>query len=354
MIYTASLSNTNYQFIVKENETILEAAIRSGVPLNYGCSGGTCGICQAKLISGEVKEIKAREFVIPEADKLQGSILTCVCTLSENSQIEANVAGSAEDIPAQKIQVKVRKVEEIARDILRIIVQTPRTKRLRFLAGQYIKINIESLGDINLAIASCPCEDRLIELHLRTSEQDQISQQIAQHMRLGDTLEIEGPFGNFVFDEHAQRPIILFAFDTGFAAIKSLLEHITAQEQDLAIHLIWMSCGEDGLYMHNLCRSWHDALDDFTYSGISLDKTMAGLMENPQAGCEIVELSMRETLGSYDDLSNYDVYVSAPAPAVELLKKICFGKNILQGRFFSEPVRGNEDLSCIVSLQKEE
>ena len=337
--------------MVQENETILEAAIRAGVSINYGCSSGTCGLCQARLVCGDVDEIKPREFVIPEAEKLQGHMLTCVCAIHDDVVIDAVVANAVSDIPQQKLNVKVRKVEELAQEVFRLIVQTPRTNRLRFLAGQYVEISIDNIGKSRFSIASCPCEDRLIELHLRVSSDDPVSIQVADKMRMGDTLELQGPLGEFVYDENANRPVILFAFDTGFAAIKSLLEHITAQEQELDIHLIWMSCGSDGLYMHNLCRSWADAFDHFSYTGIALDESIKQLSQDPQHGCATVEAHILQAMKSYEDLSCHDVYVSAPAPATKLFENVCRKKNVLMRRFFAEPVRGNEDMSCMVSVK---
>lgn len=337
--------------MLQENETILEAAIRAGVSINYGCSSGTCGLCQARLISGTAEEIKPREFVIPEAEKLQGHILTCVCAVKDDVVIDALVADTVSDIPLQKIKVKVRKVERLVEQVFRLIVQTPRTSRLRFLAGQYVEIGLDGIGESRFSVASCPCEDRLIELHLRVSSDDPVSIQVADKIKMGDNLALQGPFGEFIYDENANRPVILFAFDTGFAAIKSLLEHITAQEQELHIHLIWMSCGRDGLYMHNLCRSWADAFDNFCYTGIALDESIKQLAADPQNGCATVEAHIMHAMQSHTDLSCHDVYVSAPAPATKLFENVCRKKNVLMRRFFTEPVRGNEDMSCMVSIK---
>ena len=288
MEYVVKLSNSKQEFAIQERETILEAAIRAGVALNYGCSSGTCGLCKARVLEGQVKEIRAREFALSEAEKLQGYVLACLNTVCSDVEIDALTASSSTDIPVQNIEVKVRKIEHVADQVYRLIVQTPRTNRLRFLAGQYAEL-VAANNDIgSFAIASCPCEDRLIEFHLRALPEDPFTQNVATTMRPGDVLSLTGPFGEFVYDEYANRPVILFAFDTGFAAIKSLLEHITAQEQDLSIHLIWMSCGEDGLYMHNLCRSWRDAFDQFSYSGIALDKSFKQLVSNPAEGKQTV------------------------------------------------------------------
>lgn len=354
MEHKVTLCSSKKTFMAQENETILEAAIRAGISINYGCSSGTCGLCQARLISGIAEEIKPREFVISEAEKLQGYMLTCVCAVKDDVVIDAMVANMVSDIPLQKLNVKVRKVEQLTEQVFRLIVQTPRTSRLRFLAGQYVEISLEGMGESRFSIASCPCEDRLIELHLRVSNDDPVSMQVADKMRMGDSLLLQGPFGEFVYDENANRPVILFAFDTGFAAIKSLLEHITAQEQELNIHLIWMSCGRDGLYMHNLCRSWTDAFDNFSYTGIALDESIKQLAENPQLGCATVEAHIMQAMQSHTDLSCHDVYVSAPAPATKLFENVCRKKNVLMRRFFTEPVRGNEDMSCMVSVKSDD
>ena len=351
MEHKITLANCNQHFTMQESETILEAAIRAGVSINYGCSGGSCGLCKARLLKGAVREIRPHVYVLPESEKLQGSILTCVNTASEDLELDAIVASSVHDIKQQVISVKVRKVEQVATEVFKLIVQTPRTQRLRFLAGQYVELKKDQHIVGYMAIASCPCEDRLIEFHVRKKDDDAFADYIASAAKTGDALELRGPFGEFVYDEKASRPVILFAFDTGFAAIKSLLEHITAQEQELSIHLIWMSCGQDGLYLHNLCRSWNDAFDNFTYTGITLKESLQQLAMDAEASRATVASHMQDVMRMYSDLSKHDVYISAPEPATVLFKQICAEKNMLDGRFFAEPVRGNEDMTCLLTLQ---
>jgi CDP-4-dehydro-6-deoxyglucose reductase len=348
MTKTVRLTNKQKSFCVQDHETILEAAIRAGVSLNYGCSSGTCGLCMARLIEGQVTEIRAHEFGMSEADKLQGNILTCTNTPSKDCEIEAVSSDDPSEIPVQTIEVKVRKVEQLSREVHRLTVQTPRTKRLRFLAGQYVECEIEGVGRCQLSIASCPCEDRLIEFHMRVGPNDVVANAVVNTMRKGDSMLLNGPYGGFVFQEKASRPIIMFAFDIGFAAIKSLLEHLTAQEQEFDIMLIWMACSDGGLYLHNLCRSWTDALDGFEFTGIILQQSPQVLAQHPQMSCQIVEKHLTEALREHEDLSGHDIYVCAPAPAQMLFEDICQQKNYNPQRLFAESVRGNQDLSCMV------
>ena len=45
------LEPSGRSFTVAPGETILEAAIRQGVGLPYGCRNGACGACKGNLLS---------------------------------------------------------------------------------------------------------------------------------------------------------------------------------------------------------------------------------------------------------------------------------------------------------------
>ncbi|MEY3669233.1 MAG: hypothetical protein RL258_628, partial [Pseudomonadota bacterium] len=54
MTYTCSILPSGKTFPVDPQETILEAALRAGIVLPYGCKDGACGSCKATLTQGEV------------------------------------------------------------------------------------------------------------------------------------------------------------------------------------------------------------------------------------------------------------------------------------------------------------
>jgi glycine betaine catabolism B len=39
---------------MKADQTVLEVAEEAGIPIEYACRQGYCGICKVKLLSGEV------------------------------------------------------------------------------------------------------------------------------------------------------------------------------------------------------------------------------------------------------------------------------------------------------------
>lgn len=76
---------------VKPRNTILEAALQDRMGVKYSCKAGTCGICVAKLTSGEVH--MANNFALPDAQVKQGYILLCQShPLDNNVTVEINTS----------------------------------------------------------------------------------------------------------------------------------------------------------------------------------------------------------------------------------------------------------------------
>ena len=74
-----------------------------------------------------------------------------------------------------------------------------------------------------------------------------------------------GPVGDFVLAE-GERPLAFVACDTGFAPIKSLIEHAMAVDAAESLSLDWLATRPDGHYLANQCRAWAEAFDQFRYA----------------------------------------------------------------------------------------
>jgi len=347
MTYQVKVKSGEYSFIAESHESILDAAIRAGVPLNYGCSNGNCGLCKARVISGKTKLLRTHDFVIREADKLQGATLMCSNACQSNVVIDADVAESASEIPVQELRVKVRKIERVSDDLAIVNMQVPRTVRLRFLAGQYVRVYDDKHRSHEFAIASCPCDEKRIEFHVRKLEEDAFSDMVFNQLSIGDWLNIQGPYGNFVVDDTSEAPIVMIAFDTGFAAIKSLLEHTTAQEKERAIYLYWLACGEGGLYLDNLCRSWDDALDELHYFPLHMQTHINEIIDKEYEGLCHIEDKLSASLHHIEHISDAEVYLVSPEPVAKLVEQLLIAKGFHESSIHHEVIRGNPNLKCI-------
>jgi len=54
MSFRITLKPSNRTFTAEAGEGVLEAAMRNGITLPYGCRNGACGSCKGRILDGEV------------------------------------------------------------------------------------------------------------------------------------------------------------------------------------------------------------------------------------------------------------------------------------------------------------
>lgn len=325
---------SKHDFLVEGQDTLLEAAMRSGIPLSYGCSGGNCGLCKARLVSGEVKKTRHHDFVIPDTEREQGYILLCSNTAVSDVVLEAPVADSVQDIPFQQITAKVKTKGEINEDMILLHLQTPRIQRLRFLAGQRVTLRVGQSFSADLPIASCPCDDRNVLFHLHRHPGNLFSDYVFEHLRQNESVEIEGPQGEFILHEKSPRPLYFLAFDGGFAPIKSLIEHAMSLDAE-SIHLYWIGSSKAHIYIPNVARAWDDALDNFHYTEL-----VAGFDLCAVSGKRETSLvhQLKNIVESDGEMLQGDIYLAGPESALGIAEQFFLGRGLPKTRVFVESV----------------
>ncbi len=266
MSYTIRLLPGGQEFQAEAHETLLDAALRCGVNVHYNCSNGSCGGCGVRVVSGEVGDTRFHDYVIKEPEKSQGHVLLCSVTAASDMVIESIATSDTDEIPRQSIDAKVTKIEPIGDDHLVLHLRTPRTHTLRFLAGQQVALHVADISPRRLFVASCPCNGMVLQFHLRRDPGDAFISHIFNRLAVNDPVHIDGPVGNFVLDDDASRPLVMIAQDTGFAPIKSLIEHAIALELPQPQRLFWIASMPGGHYLENYCRSLKSSLDDFDFT----------------------------------------------------------------------------------------
>ncbi len=258
----ATVIPSGHEFFIEGSESILEAALRGGLAMDYGCSNGNCGKCKVRIISGEIRKIRHHDYQMSEAEKGLGFALSCACTAVSDVVIEAREAQRGSDIPLQSISTRIKKTE-VRDDILLLNVKTPRTNRLRFLAGQTAELSIEGIGKGIYPIASCPCDDMNLQFHIELQADDALAKYLAERGTGSEALQLEGPRGDFSLRDDSPASLVFIAEGIGFASIKGLIEHAMSLDVAEEIILIWVADHSDDFYLNNLCRAWQDALDNF-------------------------------------------------------------------------------------------
>ncbi|MEO8081569.1 MAG: 2Fe-2S iron-sulfur cluster-binding protein [Caldimonas sp.] len=306
---------SGHQFSVEGHDTLLQAGLHAGLKLNYGCGNGSCGMCKVRVIDGEVARVQHVDYVLSEAEKAQGYTLLCAHTAASSElTLETLEAQGPQDIAPQQIVTTLRAVRELAPDTRLVHLQTPRSHRLRFLAGQSATLGLSGSGNAEgddlhrtLPIASCPCDDRNLHFFVARDADDPFACRVfGGALKPGTAVDVWGPLGEFVLTE-GERPLVFAACDAGFGPIKSLIEHALARDEAPSLSLFWLATRPDGHFMANQCRAWSAALDGFEHQ--------LTYHSDPAAGARQMAQAMRADL--FDIVC--DFYLAGPQAFVQVL-----------------------------------
>jgi len=310
MPHQVTIQPSAHTFTVRDDETILDAALREGVIIAYGCRNGACGTCKGKIISGSVDYGIYQESALPAAEKDLGMALFCQARPLSDLVIECREVAAIHDIPIRKLPCRVQKMERPASDVMVLYLKLPANERLQFLAGQYIDMLLKDGVRRSFSMANAPHDDEFLQLHLRNYG-GAFSDQVFTKMKERDILRFEGPFGTFFLREDSEKPIVLLASGTGFAPVKAIVEHAFHTNDPRPLVLYWGARARADLYMHGLPERWARERSHFKYVPV-LSEPKPDDHWSGRTG--LVHHAVMQDL---PDLSGYQVYACGAPPMVE-------------------------------------
>jgi len=301
---------SGHEFDVEEGESVLTAALRQHLVLPYGCRNGACGSCKGRIVEGRVDYGVYQKKALTEEEKAQGKALLCQAKPLTELVIEARTIGAARDIPIRMLPCRVQKLERLADDVMALHLRLPANERLQFLAGQYIEFLLKDGSRLSFSMGNAPHDDELIQLHVRHVAGGQFTDHVFGKMKERDILRLEGPLGTFFLREDSAKPIVFVASGTGFAPIKSIIEHALHKGVARPMVLYWGGRRPKDLYMDALARQWpveyipvvSDALPEDNWPG------RTGFVH-------------RAVMQDFPDLSGHQVYACGVPVMVDAAKR---------------------------------
>jgi CDP-4-dehydro-6-deoxyglucose reductase len=277
---TVRLEPSGHTFTVAPGETLLEAALREGVGLPYGCRNGACGACKGVLRSGEL----------------------------EYGEYQVREIGGAKDLAIRTLPCRVEKIEKPASDVAILYLKLPTGERLQFLAGQYIDILLKEGKRRSFSLANAPHDDQFLQLHVRKTPGGAFSIFVFDQMKERAILRFEGPLGTFFLREDEDKPIVFVAGGTGFAPIKAIIEHAFHHGLDRPMVLYWGVRARQDLYLADLPRQWQRDHPHFTFIPVLSDPLPDDAWQGRTGFVH------QAVLDDFESLAGYQVYAcGAPA-----------------------------------------
>jgi len=337
MPFQISIQPSGHTLIAEDGASILRAALDAGFILPYGCRNGACGSCKGKIIAGEVDLGFASESALSDEDKAAGMALFCCAKPLSDIVIESHEVSTVKDIPVKKLPCRVHKLERLAPDVMVLHLKLPVNERLQFLAGQYIEILLKDGKRRAFSLATAPHDDELLQLHIRLVPGGQFTEHVFGAMKERDILRFEGPRGSFFLREDSARPIILVAGGTGFAPIKSIIEHAIHSKIERPMNLYWGARDRAGLYLPELPLRWTAEHPCLKYVPVLSDADASDAWPGR------VGLVHQAVLDDYADLSGHQVYACGAPPMIDAARRDFMSRGLPAEEFFADSFTFSSD-----------
>ncbi len=346
MSFQITIQPSQHQFAAEADKSVLDAALAAGIVLPYSCRSGACSTCKAKVLSGSV-EAGSSPAQILSADELEaGFTLLCQARPTSDLVIESRELRLASDIQIRKIPSRVTTIQRPTADVALLTLQLPATETFRFHAGQYIEVILKDGKRRSYSMANPPHSASALELHIRHFSGGLFTDHVfgagATTMKEREILRLEGPFGSFFLREDSQLPIVMLASGTGFAPIKSIVEHMVQQNIHRPITLYWGGRRPSDLYMNELVEQWAKTIPDFSYVPVISD----ALPEDGWAGR--TGFVHRAVMQDFPDLSGYQVYAcGAPIVVDSARREFVAACKLPEDAFFADSFTSEADLAAV-------
>ena len=330
MSYQITVQPSGRSFTAEASETLLDAALRQGLTLPYGCKDGACGACKGKVVSGTVDHGKAQEHALKDEEKAAGLTLYCCASAQSDLVIDCKQLGSASDIPVKTLPSRIEKLEKLAPDVIEIHLRLPANERLQFWAGQYIDILLKDGKKRSYSLANAPHDDAVLQLHIRHVPGGLFTEQVFSTQKVRDILRFNGPHGTFYLREDSKKPMILLAGGTGFAPIKAIVEHAIAEQCERPMFIYWGAKARVDLYQNALPEKWAAEHANISYVPV---------LSEPAAGDDWAGRTgfvHQAVLADFPDLSGYQVYACGAPVMIDAAKRDFMAQGMPEEEFFAD------------------
>jgi NAD(P)H-flavin reductase len=211
---------------VPGNQSVLQAALEAGVDFPHSCKVGTCMACRSRLREGKVKAIRDFSYVLSAEELKAGYILACQAKVAPGECIvlEVEIDSQRPHHPQITTQGRITAQTLLTHNIveLRLALEQP----LAYAAGQYAALrpaHIERAREYSFARAPHIGGDRELSFFIRLTPGGQFTGWLFERSRVGQTLEVTGPGGDFWL-RAAAAPLVLVAGGSGLAPVLAVLE----------------------------------------------------------------------------------------------------------------------------------
>lgn len=217
-----TLSGTDISWACADGDTIMRSALRAGLGFPYECNVGSCGNCRFDLLEGEAEDLRADPPGLSERDRARGRRLGCQSRALSDCIVKLRLMPHYESRfrPVRQAATLIG-TRDITYDIREFRFQLE--KPSSFLSGQYALLALPGVdGSRAYSMASTGDHENEWHFQIRRVPNGAATTRLFEGLRMGERIDIDGPYGMAYLREDSPRDIICLAGGSGLSPMISI------------------------------------------------------------------------------------------------------------------------------------
>lgn len=340
MSYELTIEPVGVTIEVAGGQSLLDAALRQGLYIPHACGHGLCGTCKVQVCDGEIDHGPASPFALMDFEREAGKALACCATLESDATIEADIEEDpdAEIIPVRDFDCTVSRIESLTPSIKGIFLALDGP--MHFQAGQYIQVVIPGVrGGRAFSVANSPAQVRAaceIELNVRLVKDGPGTTWLHRQLKVGDRLQISGPYGRFFVRKSSPAPLLFMAGGSGLSSPRSMILDLLESGVTRPITLVYGQRMRDELYYDAEFRALAVEHANFSYVAALSDESQDTAWQGERGF--VHDVARTRFAGNF---AGHKAYLCGPPLMIEACLSV-----LMQGRLYERDIYTEKFLSA--------
>jgi ring-1,2-phenylacetyl-CoA epoxidase subunit PaaE len=220
--------------------------------------------------------------------------------------------------------------------------------KFKFQPGQYLTFKMESDDEeIRRSYSICSgINEHELRVAVKEVTKGRFSTFANRKLKVGDTLDVMTPIGNFTteVDANTDKSFVFFAAGSGITPVMSLVKTILTTAPKSDVSLFYGNKGIDSvIFLEELEALKNENMDNFRLMNIFSRESIGNKLQKGRLDNEKVE-KLYDVILKSQDID--EVFVCGPEPIIYAVKdtfeKFGFEKNKVHFELFTTPTRGEK------------
>ncbi|AMG75152.1 2Fe-2S iron-sulfur cluster-binding protein [Sphingopyxis granuli] len=309
------------EFQAEEGELLLREALRNRIGFPYDCNSGGCGSCQFELVSGGVEDAWSAAPGLSERARSRGRRLACQSRVTGDCAIKVRL--KPEFVPTHPPALHSARYEGC-----RPLTSDMAEYRFRcdgsadFLPGQYAMLRLPGVsGDRAYSMSNLPNADGLWTFIIKHISGGQGSGVLAEKIRPGDLIGLDGPYGLSFLRPDADHDIVCIGGGSGISPLKSICSAAVRHPplDNRTIHLFYGARTPSDLPIDRTFREDPQLAERVTVVP-AISEASHGTSWSGETG--MIHEVLHRWLETVGDAKRFEYYFCGPPPMIDAVRRL--------------------------------